>query len=42
MGVLLGHIQRGQRARVGHQVPHSSGAPHGIQTHLALISVHGS
>jgi hypothetical protein len=40
--VPLGHIQRSERARVGHQVLHLSSAPDCIQAHLALVAVHGA
>jgi hypothetical protein len=40
--VPLGHIQRGQRAWVGHKVLHLSSAPDRIQSHLAPVTVHGT
>jgi hypothetical protein len=40
--MTLGHIQRGQRALVGHQVLHLSGTPHGVQPNLTLVTAHGA
>jgi hypothetical protein len=40
--VPLGHIQRGQRVRVRHQVLHLSGAPHCVQPRLSVDAVAGT